>query len=1679
MKYITLLLLFLSIVTFAQVNPNPSISTNSENNLLCNQKEIILSVSIKNSDYTYHWYRDDIIISTSNTPFYTASQVGKYYVKVTGKDFEQKSEEIFINECDIQLQKSSVIEDPKEPNFESKQKELLANFNTVSKNYTIKLVQGLPQLVSTNPIICGANTSTTLTVTNTDPSYTYTWLYSTSSSGNFSTILNEINSTYTTSTVGYYKVFISDGSGNITLGPLYVSNGPYGIISDSSNNPFGTINTTVGQPVQLKFTLFGTGPWTINYYDGSSTKSVLAATSPFYLTVSPTQNRSYYITYISNNSCSTGFNGNSGVVKVVVDATTAINLTTPSNTTVCPGGTIEIPYTTVGTWIDERKIYLELINSSGTSTYNSSGNYASSPMLFPIPTGISSGTYKIRASASLPSITFPAVSSYTINVSGGICSPTAFITMGSSNVGCSSVSLSAYPSSSEYTFQWLLNGSLISGATNYYYNATQTGSYSVVVSKSSTGYSSASAAQSVTINSLQAKITSDNPSLCGSNTTAVLNASPTGVGFTYQWYKQSTTGNFESIEGASQAIYTTNVAGQYYVSINNGSCSNTSNSYYVGTGPIAIMSDMNDEKYSNVNTSLGQSVQLKVSLYGGSSWTFTYNDGSNARIISTNTSPYILTLSPEQNRRYSISNVTSNCSNNNVYTTGYNNVIVAPTTAIILTTPGTTTACAGGSISIPYNTVGTWTNERNIALDLMDASGSFISTYSYISGFATNPMVFPIPESLPIGTYKIRAYSAIPFIANSTLSPYTINVNSTGCSTSAIFTVSYANVSCTSVYLTAYPYSSSNAYNYQWYLNENLIPNQTGRNFTATQTGNYSVRVTRASSNYDQTTSQQTITILGFTASITSPNSVICGTNTAATLNASSGGLGATYQWFYSASMNSLVPVDGATGQSYTATSVGYYRVLVKQSGSGCESLSSAFYVGNTPYGVLSDQNDISNTTINISSGQTANLKMTLHGQAPWVVKYYDGSQVRVVNVTSSPYILQVTPNQNKMYYISSVSNSCGEGYGSGNVIVSVDNSTSITLNTPSNTNICAGGSIEIPYTTVGTWTSERSIYVELIDANGNYVSGSSISTAFTNPIRYPLPTSLTLNGTYKVRVRPSLPYMSNYTVSSYTLTVTGTGCIPSAIVYLSSNGNTSSNSNNVCGNISLFASPSASGNVYRWYKDGNLVYTSTGSSSYFATSSGNYSVSISNSSTGYNSTSLNYPIIINMESANFSGNPTLCDGGSAITLTGYPNAGNYEWFYSPSGLGFSKVVGQSTSTLTTSNPGIYYFAVNSGSCQSISNTYRTCPVLLNYTSATVCQQSGLSITFSSNLYLSTAKYTLQLIDANTNAIMNYNLATVMGSASISTYTLYFNLPSTVGAGTYKLRVVSDMPNYTSTSVGILTVNTSTSSASPTLGISPNVITSIPQNVVLTATGCNGTVFWSNNIQGSTQVVSVQATTTFNAYCNQNNCNSSLSSTTVTFQCDPLEPNNTYLTPTIITNNTYQSVDVCLDSGNDKDYFAWVYNGKVYYILVRPYSGSSTGSYKLLVSMINGVLTIETKAIIGGSNLDTYIILYDSNGISELGYDDDSGDGNFSLMNYTLPTNPCPSSLELYSSLFDVLSGQNTVPKAVQITASNQLNNNSVTNYRAEKAILLNPGFETKYSSTGSFKAEIKGCSDN
>ncbi|TDB68851.1 WD40/YVTN/BNR-like repeat-containing protein [Arundinibacter roseus] len=122
--------------------------------------------------------------------------------------------------------------------------------------------------------------------------------------------------------------------------------------------------------------------------------------------------------------------------------------------------------------------------------------------------------------------------------------------------------------------------------------------------------------------------------------------------------------------------------------------------------------------------------------------------------------------------------------------------------------------------------------------------------------------------------------------------------------------------------------------------------------------------------------------------------------------------------------------------------------------------------------------------------------------------------------------------------------------------------------------------------------------------------------------------------------------------------------------------------------------------------------------------------------------------------------------------------------------------------------------------------------------------------------------------------------------------------------------------------------------------------------------------------------------------------------------CDVLEPNNAAATAFPITSNVYTSPPICLNTTTDNDWFQWLYNGKVYYILVHPYAYNSTGNYQLTLTLnlATGQVEIETRSV-NGSQTDTFLRLFDSDGLTELMADDDGGENAFSKIVYTLP--PC------------------------------------------------------------------------
>lgn len=131
-----------------------------------------------------------------------------------------------------------------------------------------------------------------------------------------------------------------------------------------------------------------------------------------------------------------------------------------------------------------------------------------------------------------------------------------------------------------YTYQWKLNGTNITGATGSSYTATQTGSYTVTINNSVT-----SSAVNVTVNAAPTASISNSgvTTFCAGGSVNLIGS--TGTGYSYQWNQ-----NGSAITGATTSNYTALQAGAYTLSITNAtSCTATSTAMNVTVNPLPTL----------------------------------------------------------------------------------------------------------------------------------------------------------------------------------------------------------------------------------------------------------------------------------------------------------------------------------------------------------------------------------------------------------------------------------------------------------------------------------------------------------------------------------------------------------------------------------------------------------------------------------------------------------------------------------------------------------------------------------------------------------------------------------------------------------------------------------------------------------------------------------------------------------------------------------------------------------------------------------------------------------------------------------------------------------------------------------------------------------------------------------
>lgn len=244
---------------------------------------------------------------------------------------------------------------------------------------------------------------------------------------------------------------------------------------------------------------------------------------------------------ITNGSC----NAWSSPVNVTIGGSTSTP-TASSNSPVCQSATINLYATTV----------------SGASYYWTGPNGYTSTSQNPTRSGAAvtmAGTYSVVA----------IISSCTSSVSTTYVDVPNFASIGvsTSTTFCASQGRECWLYASDgagYTYQWVKNGSNISGATQDEYEATTTGSYQVRITRSD-GCMAWSAPTSVTAATTHVAVaTPAGPTTVCSPSTVILCANGCDS-YTYQWQKRDVYGNFQPISGATSINYTVTSTGDYQV----------------------------------------------------------------------------------------------------------------------------------------------------------------------------------------------------------------------------------------------------------------------------------------------------------------------------------------------------------------------------------------------------------------------------------------------------------------------------------------------------------------------------------------------------------------------------------------------------------------------------------------------------------------------------------------------------------------------------------------------------------------------------------------------------------------------------------------------------------------------------------------------------------------------------------------------------------------------------------------------------------------------------------------------------------------------------------------------------------------------------------------------------------
>ena len=670
-----------------------------------------------------------------------------------------------------------------------------------------------------------------------------------------------------------------------------------------------------------------------------------------------------------------------------------------------------------------------------------------------------------------------ATGNYTVNVTQNGCRglsniiavtvdpvPAATITVTSSTTICSGDSLKlTAPNNAANTYQWMLNGSNISGATNRIYYAHASGTYTVFITRN--GCSATSNGITVTVNPTPAPVivTSGSNAVCAGD--SVLLTTQSGAGYSYQWLLGGT-----AITGATSETFYAKTQGSYTVTTSSLGCSGTSTAQAVivnpsptanagngatltgcnapsatlgglpaatgGTGPYhylwtpaaslsadtiahptvshlgstqvytLLVTDANgcSATSSATVTVTGSNVAISVTLTGDTAWCFgttntltmdaavtggtgtvTYQWTPATDLSSTNTASTV--ASPTAVGSYTYNVVGTDALSCQAGTSVTINIYPQPTATI--TANNTTTPCSGDSVnfsagvgagySYQWLDNGTPISGATNVNFATPSSGSYSVSVSEgicsATSTATSVTVKPVPPAVisshgsltfcagigvgmqaSVGSYSYQWYENGQLAPGDTMDiidvydsgTYNVLITENGCSatSNSLTTNVIPNPSdsigaggvttfCVGNTVTLYA-STGSGYTYVWQNNGSNISGQTADSLIVDSNGTYNVVVTALGCHGTSLAIPVTVYYYPIANVSTSGSLTFCGGDSV-TLNAIQGP-GYSYQWQIDDN-----PINGAVNMNLTTEDSGSYNVVVSQN--GCTDTSNSIYV--------------------------------------------------------------------------------------------------------------------------------------------------------------------------------------------------------------------------------------------------------------------------------------------------------------------------------------------------------------------------------------------------------------------------------------------------------------------------------------------------------------------------------------------------------------------------------------------------------------------------------------------------------------------------------------------------------------------------------------------------------------